>query len=207
MDDEDLVGTGELHDPLEEPSRHDRAGRVVRIVEVHELRPPRDALLDRAEVRDEPVLGLERHQHRLGSGQPGAARIDGVAGICCERIVAGIQEREVEIEDRLLGADRGDDLRVGIERYVEAARVEVAHRGAEVRAAAVGRVPVRFRLADGLLHRLDDQRRRRPVGVADAEADHVDSRRALLGDLALQLRERIRRDALQALTRFHAAPW
>ena len=95
---------------------------------------------------------------------------------------------------------------LGVELDVEAPLVEVAHGGAEVLASAVGRVVVGFGLGHGLLHRLDDQRRRRPVGVADAEADHVHPGRALGRDLALQLGERVRRDALQALTRFHPAP-
>ena len=47
---------------------------------------------------------------------------------------------------------------------------------------------------------------RRAVGVADAEADHVDAGGLLGGDLALELGEQVRRDALQALTRSHAAP-
>jgi len=38
VDHEDLVGTGELHHAREEAVRHDRARRVVRIVEVHQLR-------------------------------------------------------------------------------------------------------------------------------------------------------------------------
>ena len=65
---------------------------------------------------------------------------------------------------------------------------------------------MRFRLRHRLLHRLHDQRRRRTIRVADSEADHVDARRPLGGDLALELRERVRRDAFQALARFHRAP-
>src|SRR6185312_10496674 len=84
---------------------------------------------------------------------------------------------------------------------------EVADRRAEVIAPAVRRVLVGGRLGHGLLHRLDDQRRGGTVGVSDAEADHVDPRRPLLGDLALELGERVRRDLLETFTRLHAAPF
>jgi hypothetical protein len=207
VDDEDVVRACEVDDLLEEAVGHHGAGRVVRVVEVHQLRPADDVGVERTEVGHESALGLERHQDRLGSREPGPAGVDGVAGVGGQRVVARVQEGEVEIEDRLLGADRRDDLAVGVEVDVEAAEVEVVDRVAEVLAAAVGGVLVRFGLADRLLHRLDDQRRRRAVRVADAERDHVDARRALVGDLALKLCEGVRRDLLEAATRFHAAPF
>src|SRR6202000_2005527 len=128
---------------------------------------------------------------------------DGIARIGCERVVTWIEESQVEGEDRLLGTERRDDLSLRVKRHVKGSREEVTYHLAKVGAAAIGRVLVSFSLRDSLLHRLDNQRRRRPVGVANAKTDHVDSSRALLGDLALKLGERIRRYALQALTRFH----
>ena len=196
MHHEDVVGARVLDDALEEPLGNHRAGGVVGVVEVHELRAPGHLLVDGGQVGDEAMLGLQRHQHRLRARQPRPARVHRIAGIRGQGVVARVQEGQVEVEDRLLGADRGHDLALGVQAHVEAPLIEVAHGGAEVLAPTVARVAMGLGLADGLLHRLDDQRRRRPVGVADAEADHVDSRRALLGDLALQLRERIRRDAL-----------
>jgi hypothetical protein len=94
-------------------------------------------------------------------------------------------------------------LALRVKGHIEAPLVEVPHRASEVGAAAVARIAVRLRLAHGLLHRLHDQRRRRPVRISDPKADHVDSSRALGGDLALELRERVRRDALQAFTCSH----
>src|SRR5439155_4897524 len=120
-------------------------------------------------------------------------------------VVARVQEGQVDVEGCLLGADRGDDLTRRIEGHVEAALVEVAYSGPELRPAAVARITVRLGLAHGLLHGPHDQRRRGPVGISDAEADHVDPGRALGGDLALELRERIRRYALQAFAWLHAA--
>ena len=79
--------------------------------------------------------------------------------------------------------------------------VEVGEGLAELLAAAVARVLLGAGVGDRLLHRLDDVRVGRLVGVADAEADHVDAGGALVGDLALELGEHVRRDRLQALGR------
>jgi hypothetical protein len=51
-------------------------------------------------------------------------------------------------------------------------------------------------IGDRGLHRLDHVPERRLVGVADAEADHVDPGLALDRDLALELGEHVRRDRL-----------
>ena len=127
----------ELDDPLEEALRRDRAGRVVRVVQVHQLRPARRLRVDRVQVGDEAQLGLERHQHRLRPGQPRAGGVDRIARVGGERVIAGVEEREVQVEDRLLRADRRDDLALGVELDVEAPLVKVAHRFTEVRAPAV----------------------------------------------------------------------
>ena len=42
-----------------------------------------------------------------------APRVDGVAGVGRERDVPGVEEGEVEVEDALLGADRGITSRSG----------------------------------------------------------------------------------------------
>ena len=76
-------------------------------------------------------------QRRQRPPQHPRINIDGVARIGGERHIALIQKGEVEVEDRLLGADCRDDLAAGVERHVEAAYVEVAQRLAEVGAPAV----------------------------------------------------------------------
>ena len=192
-----------VDDLLEEPGPHDGARRVVRIVEEHELRARPVGVGDRHEVRREAALGQQRHEHGVGAGQQRAAGVDGVAGVGAQRAVARVEEGEVEVEDALLGADRRHDLGLRVELDVEAAHVEVRHRLAEVLAAAVGRVLVRLGLGDGLLHRVDDDRGRRPVGIADAQRDDVDALRALGGDLALELGEQVGRDEVEALAGLH----
>ena len=90
----------------------------------------------------------------------------------------------------------------GIQRHAEAARVERA------RPPSRNSARPRFdgywcvaRVRDRRLRRGDDRRVGRRVRVADAERDHVDARRLLLGDLALELGEQVRRDPVEALTR------
>ena len=69
--------------------------------------------------------------------------------------------------------------------------VEARERRPELLAAAVGGVLVGARVGDRRLHRLDDVLEGRAVGVADAEADHVDAGRPLVGDLPLELGEHV----------------
>ena len=90
---------------------------------------------------------------------------------------------------------------VGVDLDPEAAVVEVGEGLAELVAAAVARVLVVGRVGDRLLHRLDDVRVGRLVGVADPEADHVDAGGALVGDLPLEFLEHVGRHRLQALGR------
>ena len=66
-------------------------------------------------------------------------------------------------------------------------------------------------LAGGFAERVDDVRRRRQVGVADAEGDDVDALRLLRGDLLADLREEVRRQLLDAIGESHGVlavgPW
>ena len=70
--------------------------------------------------------------------------------------------------------------------------LEGGERLAELRAAAVRRVPMVGWIGHGALHRLHDVRIGRAVRVADPEADHVHTPLALLRDSALELGEHVR---------------
>ena len=196
----------ELDRSLEQPVGDGRAGRVVRVVDEHQLRPLEHVGRDRRQVRGEAEFGLEAHQIRLAAGHQRTARVDRVAGVRRQRHVAWIEEREAEVEDALLGPDRRHHLGLGVERDPEPPLVERRDRLAELGAAAVGRVLVGGGVGDGPLGGGDDRRIRRHVRIADPEADHVDARGPLGGDLALQFGEQVRRDLLQTATRSHAAP-
>ena len=191
---------GELDDPLEEAVGDDRAGRVVRVVEEDQARAAQvlggRSRRGRGRSRAPARSGST---HRLGAGEQRPAGVDRIAGVGGERDVARIEEGEAEVVDALLGADRRDHLGLGVDLDPEAAVVEAGEGLAELRPAAVRRVLVGARVGDRRLHRLDDVRIGRHVGVADPEADHVDPGLLLRRDLALELGEHVRRDRLEAL--------
>ena len=153
-----------------------------------------------------PSSGTSGSSSGVGAGQDRAAGVDRVAGVGGERDAAGVEEGEAEVVDALLGADRRDHLGLGVDLDPEALAVEVGEGLAELGAAAVARVLLVAGLGDRLLHRLDDVRVGRLVGVADPEADHVDAGGALVGDAPLELGEHVRRHRLQALGRVGDSP-
>ena len=103
----------------------------------------------------------------------------------------------------LLRAERGDDLRLGIELHTEAALVIGSLRPAQPRNAARGGIAVGARLADGLLELLDHVRGRRQIGIAHAEVDDVGAgiARSRLG--TIDLLEHIGRQTADAVKFFH----
>ena len=123
----------------------------------------------------------------------------GVPGVGRQRDVARVEEGEAEVVYALLGADRRNHLRVRVDLDLEPAAVEVGQGCPELLAPPVRRVGVGAGVGHGGLHRLDDVRERRVVGVADPEVDHVDARGALIRHLLLELGELVRRDRAEAL--------
>ena len=173
VDDQDVVGAGEVDRLLEQPVGHHRAGGVVRVVEVHQPRAVGVLGGDRAQVGGEAALGQQRHQDGLGAGQQRSAGVDRVARVGGQRGGPGVQEGEVEVEHALLGPQRRDDLGLGVQRHAEAAVVEAGQRLAQLGAAAVGGVLVGARVGRGGGERLGGQRRRGRVGIADPQRDDV----------------------------------
>ena len=199
MDDQDLVLARELDDLLEEPVGDDRARGVVRVVDEHQARALQRLGVERVRSGAKPSSGSSGSSTRLGAGQERAAGVDRVAGIRGEGDVARVEEGEAEVVDALLGADRRDHLGLGVDLDAEAPVVEVGERAPELLPASVRRVVVGAGVGHRGLHRLDDVRKGRMVGIADPQADHVDAGRPLVGDLALELGEHVGRDRLEAL--------
>ena len=79
----------------------------------------------------------------------------------------------------------------GVERHAEAALIPADRGLAKLLHALVRRIAMVARLGGRLLHRGDDVRRRRQVGIADAEVDEIlalrPQRRLLLVDVGEQV--------------------
>ena len=118
------------------------AGRVVGVVQEHHPGAGGDVGRDRLQVGLEAQLREQRHRHRLGSRQERAGGVDRVAGVAREGDVAGVEERQVDVRDRLLGAHRRDDHRRRVEVDAEPRGVEAGDRLPEALTAPVGRVLV-----------------------------------------------------------------
>ena len=74
MHDQEAVLPCELDDAIEEAVRHDRTGRIVRVVHEHQPGALERGVRDRGQIRHEAQLGHQRHQHRLQRRRSGARR-------------------------------------------------------------------------------------------------------------------------------------
>ncbi len=100
----------ELDDPVEHLPRHQRAGRVVRRVDVDEscLRSQRP--LERVEVVSPAICGRPSPLGHLGTGGEGDLERRLVARCLDDDVVAGLEEGVVGDEDGLLGSRDDDDV-------------------------------------------------------------------------------------------------
>ena len=150
-----------------------RRRRVVRERDDDDPRP-RPRLLPRLEqVVEEVLLGPEAHVAHLGAGEDRAPDVDRVRRARHQRGVAGAEQHPHQVREALLGADRRAGLRLGVELDAEPAPVEVGDREPQLRDAPARRVAVVARVARRLAQLVDRDRRRRHVGVAEPEVDHV----------------------------------
>ena len=120
--------------------------------------------------------------------------------------VARRGDRLRDVGEAFLGAERGDDLRVGIELHPEPPRVISGLRAAQPRNALRRRIAVGARFADRILDLFDHVRGRRQIRIAHAQIDDIGATvaRGRLG--AIDLLEHVRREAADAIKFFHGVP-
>ena len=139
---------------------------------------------------------------RVDDGRTRESRRDAVNRVGRGRhddVVAGGREHPQQVCEPFLRTDRAHDLRLRIDRDAEAARVVLADRAAQLLDAAAHRVAVVGGPERGLAQLLDGDRRRREIGVAEAEVDHIVS---FVPQLPLQLvhgREDVGRQVVDAV--------
>lgn len=124
--------------------------------------------------------------------------MDGVARRRDECDVSRLHEHPQQVREALLGADRDDDLALGIELDAEPPRVALGDRGAEVRDSTAGRVAVVARHRGRFLELRDSDARRGNVWVAEPQIDDVLVRAAELELEPFDLRERVGREQADA---------
>ena len=115
------MATSELGGPVEERERCDGTGRVVGVVQPQDRRAVPCFRSDALEIGQEAGRLQGKPQH-LASGEPRAALGDGVAGCGHDDEVSSrrrVEHRLRQREDRLLAAERGDDVGGGVERHAE----------------------------------------------------------------------------------------
>ena len=205
--DDDVVLLRERDDAFVEAGGGQRGGRVVRVVDPHDLRAARDVRRDRVQIDEEAVVAAQRQEVGLAAREARQRRVDRIARVGAEHDVARVDEREREVRDRLLRSDHADDLLLRVERQAEARLHERRGGLAEALHPDVRRVAVRRRIARRLGQRGDDVRRRRQVGIADAEIDEVLPLLALLVLERVDAREQVRGQLADAVGQLdlHAA--
>ena len=159
---------------------------------------------DRAlERREEFRRGLRRHRADHAARHQKAEGMDRIARIGHQHDVARRGDRLRHVGEAFLGAERGDDLGLGIELHAEAALVIGGLRAAQARDALRGRIAVGARLAERLLELFDDMGRRRQIRIAHAEIDDVGARIARRRLGAVDLLEHVGRQTADAVKFFH----
>ena len=190
----EVVLAREVDEPLHVGGRCDDGRGVVRERDDDDLGPGR---LDRRRDRVDAAVG-----GRVDDGRARESRRDAVDRVGRGRhddVVAVGREHPQQVREPFLRADRAHDLGLRIDRDAEAARVVLADRSAQLLDAAAHRVAVIGRPERGLPQLLDGDRRRREIGVAEAEVDHIVS---LVPQLPLQLvdgREDVGRQVVDAV--------
>ena len=112
------VIAGEPDDLLEHRPRHQRAGGVVRLVEVEHAGLGADQAREGVEIMSPAVLVAAPPLAHAGAGAARELQRRLIAGRLDDRVIAGPEEGVIEQEDAFLGA-RGDDHLLGAGALVQ----------------------------------------------------------------------------------------
>src|SRR5690606_39110311 len=148
--DDEVVLAGELHHLDEEVVLDGVGRRVVRIVEEEDLRAGTERLAGRVDLAKGLLVIAGRDAQVAGSRDDDGVRVDRERRRRHERGVAGPEEREAEVAESLLRADRRDDLRLGIELDAPLRRVVLRDFAPEVVDSGADRITMVSRILDDL---------------------------------------------------------
>ena len=201
--DEDAVPLRERHQLLVEVEIGD-VGRRVRRIADHDGDRFRDRMDDRALQRGEECRRrLGRHRTDHAACHQEAERVDRIARIGHQDHVTRRSDGLRHVGEAFLGAERGDDLRFGVQLHAEPARVIGCLGTPQTGNTLRCRIAVGARLAERLLELVDHVLWRRQVRIAHAEIDDVGAGIASGRLGAVHLLEYIGRQAPDAVKFFH----
>ena len=152
-------------------ARIGRAGRVAGAVQDHEPRARRDRSGELGGGDLETLFLAGRDNHRRAVREQHHVRIGHPVGRRDDHLVAGIEQRAAQVEDRLLGAVRHQDLRARVLETVVAA--ELADDRVAQLDGALDRGVTGVAGADRRDARLGNMGGRVEVRLAGAQADDV----------------------------------
>jgi hypothetical protein len=200
----EVVAAGQPGGLLVELRRGGRGGRVVGEVQPQQRHA---GPVDRAEVRPPAAPGLQRQLDDVGAREQRAARRDRIARRRHRHAVAPRRHDLGQVEDRLLGPQRGEHLRRRVQLHAEAPGTPAGHRGAQLRQTLrerIGRHGLGFqRLGRGQA----DEGRRLLARLADAEVDDVHAARGGGRPGLGEADERVRGQALEDRVQPHTSLW
>ena len=196
-DDPQLALDGQAGHRLQRGEREDGARRIVGAVDHDQLRPLGDGRSQPRGVEVE-ASGLERlHLDRHAAHQPRLLGIRDPVRAGHQHLVAGIEEGDDEVEERVLGADGDEDVGRLVGEAVVALELGADGRPQLGDAADLGvlRLPAPHGFDGGVL----DALRGVEVRLAGAERDHVDALGTQLLGLGLHGQGRGRGKRLQPI--------
>src|SRR6516162_1636601 len=122
----DIVSEAEPHRALKEVVVGNRRGRIVGIVEPHQLGSTRDLCRNCAQVGKESVLFDQLQEVGLASIEDAPREINRVARVWDEYNVAGIDDCHGEFSDSLLRADQRTCFSLRVQAYSKSRLVPAA---------------------------------------------------------------------------------
>ena len=172
----DVVATSHLHQTLVGGALRTTARRHVGIVRPQQptlQRLTAQQFLQLVEVGLPAVVLLQIVIDDIGSQQFRERGVGGITRIGHQHRVAGIDERQRDMQDALLGTYQRQQLALVVEVNIVPTLVESCHRLTQFGSSLRGLIAVGIGLASHLTELLDGLLRRRHIGTSNGKADDV----------------------------------
>ena len=173
MDDDHVVGAGEVHDPLHEIQIDAGRRRVVGERQEDDAGLGPRVLPALPQHLTEIVADRQGHLTDLRSREERSVEVDGVRRGRNQDRVTGLEQHPHQMREPFLGADGVDDLRLRVEFHPELAQVEVRDGTPELGNSPAERVAVVSRVAGRLGQLLHRHVGRWQIRVPDSDVDDV----------------------------------